>query len=95
VWEAITAVDPWLVMVEYNSLFGGDCAVVVPYDSAFARFSAHFSGLYWGASLKALPLLAERKGYVFVGSNSAGNNAYFVRVDRADRLPADGRERIR
>lgn len=26
--------------------------------------------------------LAERKGYAFVGSNSNGNNAYFVRRDR-------------
>jgi hypothetical protein len=29
--------------------------------------------------------LATTKGYVFIGSNSAGNNAYFVRQDR---LPA-------
>ena len=26
-------------------------------------------------------VLAERKGYTFVGCNSAGNNAYFVRQD--------------
>jgi hypothetical protein len=44
--------------------------------------SAHYSGLYWGCSLKALVLLAEKKGYAFVGCNSGGNNAYFVRTDK-------------
>jgi hypothetical protein len=29
--------------------------------------------------VSALCLLAERKGYVFVGCNSNGNNAYFVK----------------
>jgi hypothetical protein len=34
--------------------------------------------LYWSASLPALARLARSKGYAFVGSNLAGNNAYFV-----------------
>lgn len=37
--------------------------------------------IYYGASLKALCLLANRKNYAFVGCNSAGNNAFFVRRD--------------
>ena len=36
--------------------------------------------------MKALCLLAEKKGYEFVGSNSNGNNAYFVRKDRIGKL---------
>ena len=55
---------------------------------AFSRFDAHHSGIYAGASLAALCDLAEEKGYAFVGSNSAGNNAYFVRKDRLGDLPA-------
>jgi hypothetical protein len=42
--------------------------------------------LYWGASLSALQHLSARKGYAFVGSNSAGNNAYFVRLDKLNSI---------
>jgi hypothetical protein len=82
VWEAISDVRPVIVVVEYNSLFGSTRAVTIPYDPMFRRETAHFSNLYWGASLKALSLLAERKGYCFVGCNQAGNNAFFVRTDK-------------
>ena len=44
--------------------------------------------LFFGASLAALCDLGQRKGYAFVGSNSAGNNAYFVRTDRLGDLPS-------
>jgi hypothetical protein len=71
-----------VVVVEYNAVLGGDRAVVVPYDPTFDRRKAHPSQLYWGASLAALVRLGEAKGYAFVGCNSAGNNAYFVRQDR-------------
>ncbi len=81
VWEAIQCVQPRIVIVEYNAVYGSKRAVTVPYDPQFMRSKAHYSYLYWGVSLKALCLLAERKGYGFVGCNSAGNNAYFVRKD--------------
>ena len=82
VWESITVVNPVVVIIEYNSLFGYHDAVTVPYDPDFHRTKSHSSNLYWGCSLKALCLLADRKGYVFAGSNSNGNNAYFVRKDK-------------
>lgn len=81
VWEAINAVTPAIVVVEYNSRFGPDRAVTTPYDPAFQRTRAHFSNIYYGASLRALCLLGARKGFEFVGCNSAGNNAFFVRRD--------------
>jgi hypothetical protein len=81
VWERIDCVSPAVVIVEYNSVFGADHPVSVPYDPRFVRSQAHYSNLYWGCSLPALCLLAERKGYSFVGCNSHGNNAYFVRRD--------------
>jgi len=86
IWEAIDVVDPIIVIIEYNSVFGSEHAIVVPYDPNFNRTRAHYSNLYWGASIKALCLLAEKKGYVFVGSNSNGNNAYFIRRDKAKSL---------
>ena len=81
VWEAITAMQPAIVVAEYNSLLGPERAVTVPYDSEFQRAKAHYSHSYYGASLAALVALGKRKGLAFVGSNTAGNNAFFVRRD--------------
>lgn len=85
-WRALDVVRPIIVIVEYNSVLGKTRAVTVPYDPEFQRTKAHHSNLYYGSSLKALDLLARDKGYGFVGSNSAGNNAYFVRLDRIGNL---------
>jgi len=82
VWQALEVVNPIIVIVEYNSVFGDRAAVTVPYDQKFERTKKHYSNLYWGASLKALWVLGQKKGYELVGSNSAGNNAYFVRRDK-------------
>ncbi len=81
VLDAIASVSPRIVIVEYNAMFGADLAVTVPYRPDFHRSRAHYSGVYYGASLAALARLADRKGFAFVGCNSAGNNAYFVRRD--------------
>jgi hypothetical protein len=88
VWAALNAVRPLIVGIEYNSVFGPERAVCVPYDPAFERRRAHPSNLYWGASLAALANLGARLGYRLVGSNEAGNNAYFVAADAADGLPS-------
>lgn len=87
VWDSIHVVNPFIVTVEYNSVFGSDHAITIPYDPVFQRTKAHYSNLYWGCSLKSLCLLAEKKGYAFVGSNSNGNNAHFVRKDKLGDLP--------
>jgi hypothetical protein len=83
IWEAITVVDPAVVIVEFNGVFGGREAVTIPYQADFVREKAHYSFLYWGTSLKALCFLAGQKGYVWIGCNNAGNNAYFVRSEYA------------
>lgn len=67
-----------ILILEYNAVFGNDRKVTVPYHPKFDRREAHYSCLYWGASLPALAELAEKKGFFFVGTNSAGNNAYFI-----------------
>jgi hypothetical protein len=81
VWEAINVVNPALVVIEYNARFGPERSVTVPYDPAFVREKAHYSCIYYGASLSALVGLGRRKGYAFVGSNRAANNAFFIRND--------------
>jgi hypothetical protein len=86
VWKALDRVRPILAIIEYNSVFGRNKAITVPYRSDFDRTKAHYSNLYFGASLKALCLLAREKGYRFVGSSSSGNNAFFVRDDKMGQL---------
>ncbi len=79
VWKAITVISPVIAVVEYNSVFGLERPITIPYSKNFYRTKAHHSNLYYGASLKALHQLAASKGYAFIGCNSAGNNAYFVK----------------
>jgi len=88
VWDAIDVITPRIVICEYNSLFGAEHAVTIPYDDKFDWSEAHYSHLYFGASLAALCRLAGQKGYDFIGCNSAGVNAFFVRSDLQHGLPA-------
>lgn len=89
VLDAIDCIQPRILICEYNNVFGSDKRVTVPYDETFFRTDKHYSNLYWGCSLGALQSWAEKKGYYYMGSNSAGNNAFFVRRDciSCDRLP--------
>lgn len=82
-WEAIKVVSPILLVCEYNSVFGDVYPITTPYDPAFQRTKAHFSNLYFGASIGAVRSLASKKGYHFLGTTTAGNDAFFVRHDYA------------
>jgi len=83
VWQAIGNASPWLVIAEYNAVFGDLHPLSVPYRPDFARTRADSSNLYFGASAKALQHLAASKGYACLGSNRAGNNLFFAREDIA------------
>lgn len=74
-------INPSIIIAEYNSLFGFKRAITVPYRSDFNRSKAHYSNLYFGASLRALDYISKKRGYTLVGTNSTGNNAYFIRED--------------
>lgn len=86
VWKATTVVNPVIVIIEYNSLFGFDKPWSTPYDPKFYRTNYHHSNLLYGTSLLSACDLAKEKGYTFVGCNSSGNNAYFVRNDKVGKL---------
>lgn len=77
----LSKLNPAIVILEYNSVFGNERAISIPYQKDFVRTKAHYSNLYWGASLPALQYAADQKGYALIGSNLAGCNAYFVRKD--------------
>ena len=79
--ERLSEWTPRIVIVEYNALFGSELAVTIPYDPTFRRTQAHYSNLYFGASLPAFQQLLDRRGYGLVGINSVGSNAFFVRRD--------------
>ena len=81
VLEAIDFFKPRILVCEYNAVLGGDRKISVPYRPDFQRTKAHYSNLYWGASLLAMTHLAEKKGYVLVGTTTARNNAFYVRRD--------------
>lgn len=77
----LTKLNPSIIIMEYNAVFGKDRFISVPYRKDFMRGKAHHSYLFFGASLAALNYAATKKGYSLVGCTSAGNNAYFVRND--------------
>lgn len=79
--EQINVVNPRILICEFNNIFGAEYPITVPYSPDFVRRNAHYSDLYFGASLLAFYQLALSKGYDFVGINSAGMNAFFVRKD--------------
>ena len=86
IWKEINVIEPTIVIVEYNSIFGFKNTWSIPYDSNFKRLEKHNSYQYWGASLKALKDLGKLKGYSLVGCNSNGNNAYFVKTDKLNNI---------
>jgi hypothetical protein len=75
-----------ILVVEYNALFGSRFPVTVPRNDEFQRKEAHFSHLYWGVSLRAWIHLFEKSGFVFIGSNRANCNAFFIHEAKVSKL---------
>ena len=74
VWDRIEVVEPVIVVVEWNSVYGPRPAVSIPYDRVRSRQRTPLAPL-----LGCLDRAFERrraKGYALVGSNSAGNNLF-------------------
>lgn len=83
VWEAIDAIQPVICVCEYNAFLGDLHPVSIPYDPKFSAGQSHPNRLYFGASIAALISLGARKGYRFLGTTMAGNDAFFIREDYA------------
>lgn len=82
IWEAIEAIVPRVVVVEYQDILGPDRSWTVPYSDDFRAASYPKTlGLpnFAGASLAAFVKLGRRKGYRLVGVNRYGYNAFFVK----------------
>ena len=77
--KKLTILEPSIVICEYNSLYGLNKSITVPYKKDFDRSKEHYSNLYYGASIKAFIDLMKTKKYFLLGTNTAGNNAFFMR----------------
>ena len=84
VWKEIKAINPRVVVIEYNGSLGSEKSLTIKYNPDFQVSRKPFY-LFWyhGASLAALTKLASSKGYILAGCESNGINAFFVRKDVA------------
>ena len=78
--KSISCVNPRVIILEYNTYWGAQESVTVPYDSEF-KAQIIDGAYYCGASLKAFVELGKTLGYRLVGSNTAQYNAFFIRND--------------
>ncbi|CAN5338144.1 hypothetical protein BH11BAC5_BH11BAC5_30130 [soil metagenome] len=72
---------PKILIVEYNSAFGPEKSLTIPYDENFNMFKTEFPYLYYGVSLAGWKKLLANYGYLFVTVESNGVNAFFVQKD--------------
>lgn len=74
---AALRLKPKVLCIEYNAKFPASVTKRQEYDPARV-----WSGTdYFGSNITALSEAAARKGYVLVGTNITGANAFFVRKD--------------
>jgi len=81
--DAIRSISPRVIVAEYNAKFPSDVVWVMEYNERHRWDSTD----YFGASLKALEVLLAARGYLLVGCNILGSNAFFVRADLATDPP--------
>lgn len=81
---------PKIIAVEYNSAFGPDRAITIPYQSDFDYQQAHASGLYYGVSITAWRELLKHYNYHFVTVDTNGVNAFFISPECFDSQFVEG-----
>ncbi len=69
---------PKIFVVEYNSVYGANKSLTVPYRKNFSFTDAHPSRLYYGVSIAAWKKFFHALGYKFVTVDTKGVNAFFV-----------------
>jgi hypothetical protein len=82
IWKATEAVRPRVCIFETNPVVPLPLSLTVPYDPEFRYSERPPAGEeFWGASLRAMKELCDRKGYRLIGSNRLGFNVIFMRND--------------
>ncbi|PLX66948.1 MAG: hypothetical protein C0603_09770 [Denitrovibrio sp.] len=75
--NTIDNINPRVIVIEYNALMGKDTEWVMEYNPDHTWEGS----IYHGATLKSITKLANNLGYILVGCNLTGVNAFFVRED--------------
>ena len=87
VWEALTVVEPRVVLIETHPELGRR-SLVAPFADDPSNVPGR-PGHFLGASPAAMTALARRRGYRLVAANRFGFNLFYVREDlAANRFPA-------
>ena len=76
-----------VLVVEYNALFGSRRPLSVPRDDDFDRTRAHYSNLFFGASLPAWIHQLSRRGFTFIGTTRSSINAFFLADNLTETIP--------
>jgi hypothetical protein len=71
-------VRPKIAVVEYNSAFGPERLLSIPYNKDFRVDHKGRYGLYYGCSIAAWRALFDQHRYTFVSVESSGTNAFFL-----------------
>lgn len=69
---------PKICVVEYNSVYGPERSVTIPYQDDFVFTDAHPTHLYYGVSIAAWRKFFAYYDYRFVTVDRKGVNAFFV-----------------
>ncbi len=77
VWKNIKVVNPRVVCIEYNGKIAPSSDWVQPYNPNHIWDGTDFVG----SSLNYINKIAKEKGYILVGTNVSGVNAFFIRND--------------
>ena len=82
VLEAINAINPRVIVTEYNAKYGPTIDWKVKYNENVQWDNTD----YFGGSLNAFKKMLNKKNYVLVGCNITGVNAFFVREDYKEKF---------
>lgn len=87
VLNAITCIKPRVIVTEYNANFPPPHRMVIDYDPNFVWQGDD----YYGVSLQKLVDWADAHGYILVGCDLSGTNAFWVRKDlfSVEKFPYD------
>jgi hypothetical protein len=82
IWDAITVIDPNVVIVEVQCILGENESKTVPPNfkgTIFETIDNKSYGIYNSASLTAFNNLGIKKGYSLVATSQLGFNAIFIK----------------
>lgn len=72
---------PKIIVAEYNSAFGPDQSLTIPYSNDFSMFNTEFPYLYYGVSITGWRNFLRKYNYEFITVESNGINAFFIQRD--------------